>query len=252
MTKLQRNVILILIHEKGCDTLNIQGFQKTTLLDFPGHVASTIFFGGCNFRCPFCHNGDLVLSPDKEPMFSTEEILSYLKKRQNILDGVCITGGEPTLQTDLALFLGRIKELGLAVKLDTNGYQPERLKTLCREGLVDYVAMDIKGAPYQYARICGLSNMDFSRIEASVDFLKEGATDYEFRTTVVRELHKTEDFAAIGTWIAGAKAYYLQGYQDSAQVISHGFTAYSLTELQAFQQLLTAWVPHVEIRGVAQ
>ncbi len=230
--------------------MNIQGFQKTTLLDFPGHVAATVFFGGCNFRCPFCHNGDLVLSPDKTPEFSPEEILSYLKKRQNILDGVCITGGEPTLQKDLASFLVRIKELDLAVKLDTNGYRPEILKTLCKEGLVDYVAMDIKGAPYQYARICGLSKMNLSQIEASVEFLKEGTVDYEFRTTVVRELHTADDFGAIGAWIAGAKAYYLQGYQDSAQVISPGFTGYSLTELQAFQKLLGAWLPHVEIRGV--
>lgn len=232
--------------------MNIQGFQKTTLLDFPGRVAATVFFSGCNFRCPFCHNGDLVLSPDAKPAFSPDEVLSYLKKRSRILDGVCVTGGEPTLQTDLAPFLAQIKDLGLAVKLDTNGYRPEVLKTLCREGLVDYVAMDIKGAPDQYARICGLSQLDFSRIEASVCFLKEGSVDYEFRTTVVRELHEEKDFAAIGTWIAGAKAYYLQGYQDSARVISPGFTAYSLTELLAFRELLEARIPHVEIRGVEQ
>ena len=230
--------------------MNIQGFQKTTLLDFPGHVAATVFFGGCNFRCPFCHNGDLVLSPDREPSFSQEEILSYLKKRSRILDGVCVTGGEPTLQADLASFLTQIKALGLAVKLDTNGYRPERLAALCEEGLVDYVALDIKGAPYQYARICGLPQLDLSRIEASVDFLKKGTVDYEFRTTVVRELHKEEDFAAIGAWLAGASAYYLQGYQDSAQVISPGFTAYSLPELQSFQKLLRSWLPCVEIRGV--
>ena len=230
--------------------MNIQGFQKTTLLDFPGRVAATVFLGGCNFRCPFCHNGDLVLSPDTEPAFSQDEVFSYLKKRSRILDGVCITGGEPTLQPDLAPFLAQIKALGLAVKLDTNGYRPEVLKALCREGLVDYVAMDIKGAPCQYARICGLPQLDLARIEASVDFLKEGTVDYEFRTTVVRELHKEEDFVAIGAWIAGAKVYYLQGYQDSAQVISPGFTAYSLSELKAFRKILEAWLPHVEIRGV--
>lgn len=230
--------------------MNIQGLQKTTLLDFPGRVAATVFLGGCNFRCPFCHNGDLVLSPATEPAFSRDEVLSYLKKRSRILDGVCVTGGEPTLQPDLASFLAQIKALGLAVKLDTNGYRPEVLKALCRESLVDYVAMDIKGAPRQYARICGLPQLDLARIEASVDFLKEGTVDYEFRTTVVRELHTAEDFVAIGAWIAGAKAYYLQGYQDSAQVISPGFTAYSLSELQAFRKLLETRIPHVEIRGV--
>lgn len=230
--------------------MNIQGFQKTTLLDYPGHVAATIFFGGCNFCCPFCHNGDLVLSPDSPASFSPEKVLVYLEKRKKILDGVCITGGEPTLQKDLASFLYCIKHLGLAVKLDTNGYRPEVLKELCRQGLVDYVAMDIKGSPEKYAAVCGLKQMDFSRIEASVSFLLEGSVDYEFRTTVTRELHKKEDFAAIGSWIAGAKAYYLQGYQDSPQVISPGFTAYTAEELAEIRHLLLEYIPRVEIRGV--
>ena len=230
--------------------MNIQGFQKTTLLDFPRHVAATVFFGGCNFRCPFCHNGNLVLSPDSAAAIRAEEVLSYLDKRKKILDGVCITGGEPTLQGALAGFLFRIKQLGLAVKLDTNGYRPEVLKELCREGLVDYVAMDIKGAPEKYSSICGLSQMDFSRIEESVEFLLSGSVDYEFRTTVTRELHHEDDFSAIGRWIPGAKAYYLQGYQDSPNVISPGFTAYTLAELKEFQRLLTVYIPHVEIRGV--
>lgn len=230
--------------------MNIQGFQKTTLLDYPGHVAATVFFGGCNFRCPFCHNGDLVLSPNTPAAFSPEEVLAHLEKRKKILDGVCITGGEPTLQKDLASFLEHIKQLGLAVKLDTNGYRPTVLKEVCKQGLVDYVAMDIKGSPEKYAAICGLNQMDFSRIEASVSFLMEGTVDYEFRTTVTRELHKKEDFSSIGSWIAGAKAYYLQGYQDSPQVICPEFTAYTPEELAEFQKLLQTYIPRVEIRGV--
>lgn len=230
--------------------MNIQGFQKTTLLDYPGHVAATVFFGGCNFRCPFCHNGDLVLSPNTPAAFSPEEVLAHLEKRKKILDGVCVTGGEPTLQKDLASFLERIKQLGLAVKLDTNGYRPDILKDLCRQGLVDYVAMDIKGSPEKYAQICGLTQMDFSRIKDSVSFLMEGTVDYEFRTTITRELHKKEDFASIGAWIAGAKAYYLQGYQASPQVICPEFTAYTLEELKEFQKLLQESIPHVAIRGV--
>lgn len=230
--------------------MNIQGFQKTTLLDYPKHVAATIFFGGCNFRCPFCHNGDLVLSPDREPGFPSEEILACLDRRKKILDGVCITGGEPTLQPELAFFLGRIKDLGLSVKLDTNGYRPDVLRDLLQSGLVDYVAMDIKGAPDKYAAICDLSHMDFSRIEASVDFLMTGAVEYEFRTTVVRELHEEKDFLEIGRWLSGARAYFLQGYQDSPHVISSGFTAYTIEELQKFLKLLKIDIPSAEIRGV--
>ena len=230
--------------------MNIQGFQKTTLLDYPGHVAATIFFGGCNFCCPFCHNGDLVLSSNRPAAFSPEEILAYLEKRKKILDGICITGGEPTLEKDLVPFLINIKELGLSVKLDTNGYRPDVLKDLCRQGLIDYVAMDIKGAPKRYATICGREQMDFSRIESSISFLREGTVDYEFRTTVTKELHPKEDFPAIGTLITGAKAYFLQGYQNSPQVIRPEFTAFSPEELKEIRQFLQNYIPHVEIRGV--
>ena len=230
--------------------MNIQGFQKTTLLDYPGHVAATVFFGGCNFRCPFCHNGDLVLFPNRPAAFSSEEVLSYLKKRQRILGGVCVTGGEPTLQEELPDFLKDIKELGLAVKLDTNGSRPHVLRELCERGLVDYVAMDIKGAPEKYADICGMPGMDISRIQESVAFLLEGKVEYEFRTTVVRELHEEADFHAIGDLIRYAGAYYLQGYQDSPQVISPGFSAYTLEELNCFRELLLPYIYKVEIRGV--
>lgn len=229
--------------------MNIQGLQKTTLLDYPKHVAATIFFGGCNFCCPFCHNGNLALSPNTTPAYNPSEILNFLKKRTGILDGVCITGGEPTLQEELVPFLSEIKNLGLSIKLDTNGYRPQILKELCQSGLVDYVAMDIKGAPDKYAEICGLSQMDFSRIADSAAFLLGGSIPYEFRTTVTRELHQKEDFAAIGSWLSGADAYYLQNYQFSPQVISPRFSAYTIEELTSFRDLLLKSISHVEIRG---
>ncbi|MCI8281495.1 MAG: anaerobic ribonucleoside-triphosphate reductase activating protein [Lachnospiraceae bacterium] len=229
--------------------MNIQGLQKTTLLDYPKHVAATIFFGGCNFRCPFCHNGNLVLSPNTTPVYGPDDVLTFLEKRKGILDGVCITGGEPTLQTELVPFLSEIKKLGLSIKLDTNGYQPQILKELCQNGLVDYVAMDIKGTPEKYAKICGLSNMDVSRIVDSAAFLLGGSVAYEFRTTVTREFHQKEDFAAIASWLAGADAYYLQSYQFSPQVISPRFSAYTIKELTSFQNLLFRTISHVEIRG---
>lgn len=230
--------------------MNIQGFQKTTLLDFPGHVAATVFFGGCNFRCPFCHNGNLVLNPGTDPAFSSQEILAFLQKRQGILEGVCITGGEPTLQPGLSDFLRAIKDLGLRVKLDTNGYRPKVLQSLLEQELLDYVAMDIKGAPEDYSAICGLDSMELDRIQASVQLLKDSSIPYEFRTTVVRELHNASSFEAIGQWIGNACAYFLQGYRDSDQVISPGFSAYTLEELKVFQTLLSSWIDHVEIRGV--
>lgn len=230
--------------------MNIQGFQKTTLLDYPQHVAATVFFGGCNFRCPFCHNGDLVLQAGQSPAFSVDEILTHLKKRKGILDGVCISGGEPTLQSDLSRFLDQIKNLGFLVKLDTNGYRPDVLKDLCRQGLVDYVAMDIKGAPSNYGSISGISNFNIAYIQESIDFLMAKGSGFEFRTTVVKELHSKKDFEFIGAWIAKAPAYYLQGFQDSNHVIYSGFSSYTRNELEEFQKILKKYIPLVEIRGI--
>lgn len=230
--------------------MQIYGFQKTTLLDFPGYVASTIFCGGCNFRCPYCHNRDLVLNPEKLPVIPEEEVLTHLQKRRGILDGVCITGGEPALQPDLEQFIRKVRELGLKVKLDTNGYRPEVLMDLCRKGLIDYVAMDIKGAPEQYERITGVKPWDFNRIQASVYFLMSGNIPYEFRTTVVKELHSCEDLRRISAWISGAEAYYLQNYQDSDQVIQPGFHAYSPEELKHMCELVRQKVPAARVRGV--
>lgn len=228
----------------------VHGFQKLTLLDYPGRVACTVFTGGCNFRCPFCQNAGLVLSPDKEPVIEEEEVLAVLKRRQGILDGICVTGGEPTLQKDLPGFLERVKSLDYDVKLDTNGYHPEVLKELYRAGLIDYVAMDIKNCPQRYAETAGVKNLDMGRIRESVDFLVSEAAEYEFRTTVCRELHRKADLMDIGKWLKGSSRYYLQSYRESANVIRPVFTSYSKEQLYQFRNMLRHDLPETEVRGV--
>lgn len=230
--------------------MKICGLNKTTLLDYPGKVAATVFIGGCNFRCPFCHNSSLVLHASREPEISREEVLSFLKKRKGILEGVCITGGEPTLNPELGDFLQEIRDLGYAVKLDTNGSRPDTLKELVSKGGVDKIAMDIKACPENYGNLAGLLYPDLNSIGKSVDFLMEGHVDYEFRTTVVKELHTEKDFREIGQWIKGAKAYYLQAYKDSEEVLQPGFCSYSLPELERFRSILLETIPLVEIRGI--
>lgn len=229
--------------------MRIHGFQKTTLLDFPGYVASTVFCGGCNFRCPYCHNRELVLCPEKVPVIPEEEVFAHLEKRKGILDGVCITGGEPTLQPDLEDFIRRVRELGLKVKLDTNGYRPEVLMDLCKKGLIDYVAMDIKGAPEQYEAITGVKPWDFNRIQASIYFLMSGEVPYEFRTTVVKELHGRKDLQKISDWISGAKSYYIQNYRDSEQVIQKGFHGLEPEELRNICEMVQERIPSARVRG---
>ena len=230
--------------------MQIHGLNKTTLLDYPEHVAATVFTGGCNFCCPFCHNGDLVLHAKEYPTISEEEVLTFLQKRKNILSGVCITGGEPTLQPDLPEFIGKMKDMGYLVKLDTNGYRPEVLRKLLEANLLDYVAMDIKNSKEKYDTTVGKGNLDIKRIEDSVSILLEGRISYEFRTTVVRELHTSEDFEAIGSWIQGTGAYFLQSYRDNENVIQKGFSAYSKEELESFVNLLKKYVTRVELRGM--
>lgn len=229
--------------------MKICGLQKTTLLDFPGHVAATIFTGGCNFRCPFCHNSDL-LGNDAEVAYTEDEILKFLKKRSGILEGVAITGGEPTLQSDLRSFILRIRELGYKIKLDTNGSRSEVLRTLCEDGLIDYVAMDIKTCKERYPVVAGIPSLQIDEIEKSVEFLKQGTVPYEFRTTVVKELHNTEDFLQIGKWLSGCSNYYLQNFVDSDNVMFSGFSSCSKEELLTFQDIVKPYVPHVELRGV--
>ena len=230
--------------------MQICGFNKTTLLDFPGRVAATIFTGCCNFRCPFCQNGDVVLHPGQLPLFDEEEVLRLLQKRKGILTGVCVTGGEPTLQPDLAVFLKKIKEMGYLVKLDTNGYLPQVLEGLAGEGLLDYVAMDVKSSPGHYAAVAGLPGLQMERIFRSVSFLQSSGLPFEFRTTVVKGLHSAEDFLSIGQWLQGPYPYFLQSYQESDGVISPIFESFSRQELEGFRALLLPRIPNTSLRGV--
>ena len=198
------------------------GFQKLTVLDYPEHVACIIFTKGCNFRCPFCHNARLVEKYNEET-HTEEEILSYLKKRQGILDGVCISGGEPLMHADLEGFLSKVKELGFDVKLDTNGSYPERLKAFVEKGLIDYVAMDIKNDFGKYSETAGV-NVPINNIEESINFLMSGIVDYEFRTTVVNELHTPSDIEKIAERISCAKRYFIQNFVDSGNVLCEGLS----------------------------
>lgn len=199
--------------------MKFHGFQKMTMLDYPGHVACTAFTAGCNMRCPFCHNALLVTEIDSSATIDEEEILDYLRLRKKMLDGICITGGEPLMQPEMESFIRKVKEIGLDVKLDTNGSYPALLKKLVLEGLVDYVAVDIKNRKEKYGETVGLPNFDLTPILETVEFLKEGHVPFEFRTTVVKEFHEVEDIEAIAQWISGAPRYYLQNFTDSGNLI---------------------------------
>ena len=225
----------------------IGGFQKMTMLDFPGKVACTIFTYGCNLRCPFCHNATLVI--DEANLFSEEEIFTYINKRKGILDGVCVTGGEPLLQPDIIPFLQRLRETGLKIKLDTNGTYPDKLEEIINLGLVDYVAMDIKNSLDSYEKTVG-TKINLNDIEKSVKILLENKVDYEFRTTVVKELHKIEDFIKIGELIRGAKRYFLQCFKDSEGLIGNNLSAYTPQELEGFLEVLKDNIDKVSLRGV--
>ena len=232
----------------------ILSLNKTTLLDYPGHVAATIFAGGCNFRCPFCHNRDIVLKSSSLVPLSTEEILGFLKKRRNVLTGVCITGGEPTLYPDLPDLIWLIKELGYLVKLDTNGTNPQMLQDLIHRGLIDYCAMDIKNAPEKYGVTVGIhkehTGFDLTAIDRSVQILMQQRIPYEFRTTIVKELHDENDMLSISQWIAGADAYFLQSYTDSEGVLCSGYHAHSAKTLQAYAALCRQLIPNTALRGI--
>ena len=229
--------------------MKICGLNKTTLLDYPGHVAATIFFGGCNFRCPFCHNGDLVLNSGEMLGYNEEEVLTFLKKRKNVLEGVCITGGEPTLYNQLPDFITKIKELGYKVKLDTNGSCPNMIETLIEKKLIDYIAMDIKAPISDYDKVCGVA-VDIEKVKRSVKLLKEGKVPYEFRTTVVKELHSKKAIMEIAEWIKGADNYYLQNYQETDKNICRGFASMTKEELFALENELRKYVKNVKVRGV--
>ena len=228
----------------------IDGIQKLSLLDFPDKTCCTLFTRGCNYRCSFCQNSSLIDYDASKEGMSLLEIKSFLKRRQGLLDGVCISGGEPLLQDGLEDFIGEIKLLGFKVKLDTNGSFPDKLKSLVSKGLIDYVAMDIKNSQEKYSETTGLLEYDLTDIEESVDFLLSGIVPYEFRTTVVRELHSEKDFLFIANWIQGAERYYLQCFVDSENVLREGLSGYTKEEMKCFRDLVKPFVKFVEIRGI--
>ncbi len=226
----------------------ISGLQKLTLLDYPGKTACTVFTHGCNFRCPFCHNSPLVTQGVGD-IISEDEFFSFLKKRQGILDGVCITGGEPTLQKDLKEFIIKIKALGFLVKLDTNGSRPDVLKNLTEENLLDFVAMDIKNCKEKYSLTSGI-DVDIEKIEESVEILKRSNIDFEFRTTVVGELHTADDLKAISLWLQGDSKYFLQQFKNTENVISQGLCALSEDKMKEMLNVVSISVPNASLRGL--
>ena len=229
--------------------MQIHGFQKLTLLDFPQKTACTLFLAGCDFRCSFCHNSGLVLG-DLPPETNDEEVLRFLKKRRGLLDGVAVTGGEPLLSPALPELLRKIRDLGFAVKLDTNGNHPERLREMIEKGLVQYVAMDVKNAPEKYGTTVGIPDLDIARVDESIRMLLHGTVEYEFRTTAVRELHDEDSFRAIGAWLRGAARYYIQCFTDRDTVMSPGLHAPSNAELQRFLDAVKPFIPSAALRGV--
>ncbi len=228
----------------------LNGFQKLTILDYPGKVACIVFTPGCNFRCPFCHNASLVTHIDKDTFIQVDEVLDYLKKRQGLLDGVVITGGEPLLQEGIEDFIAEIKVLGYAVKLDTNGSFPEKLISLVEKGLVDYVAMDIKNSKAKYGETIGIDNFDIAPVEKSVDFLLQNKVDYEFRTTIVKKFHTLDDIQDVVVWIKGTHNYFLQNFVDSGDLIKQGLEPVSALLLKEMKEKATEFIPTVEIRGI--
>lgn len=230
--------------------MRIEGLQKLTLLDYPGRMACTVFLGGCNFRCPFCHNSDLLPVGKVPAAVQEAELMEFLHKRQGILDGVCVTGGEPLLNADIGTLLEKIKALGYAVKLDTNGSRPEALKALVGAGVVDAVAMDIKNSPARYAETVGMRAFDLTPVRESVAYLLTGAVPFEFRTTVVREFHDEDSFTEIGRWIKGAPRYFLQGFVDSERVLEGGLHPCTKEEMERFAAIVRPFVGQAELRGV--
>lgn len=230
--------------------MNICGYQKTTLLDYPGHVAATFFTGGCNFRCPFCHNSDLLLKPDSTSLISEEEIFSFLKKRKNVLSGICITGGEPTLQPDLKDFIIKVRALGYKIKLDTNGYRPEVIASLLKDNLLDYIAMDIKSGFSNYTNVSGVPNLDIHKIKESISIIENSSIDYEFRTTVVNELHSEQDFYEISKMISPNSPYFIQSFKDSGNILTPGLTSCDTETLNQFLSIVKDKLPNSQLRGI--
>ena len=230
--------------------MKISGLQKLTLLDFPDRTACTVFLGGCNFRCPFCHNSSLVLGAGEGENIPEEEFFAFLKSRKSRLDGVAITGGEPLISDETEIFIEKIKSMGYAVKLDTNGAFPERLRRLIGKGLVDYVAMDIKNSPHKYAKTIGFPSAPLGRSEESIRSLMSGKVGFEFRTTLVKGFHTEDDIETIGKWISGAERWYLQAFKDSGDLISGGLCGFERDEYLRFLDIARRFVPNAQLRGV--
>lgn len=230
--------------------MRIAGLQKLTLLDFPGHTACTVFTDGCNLRCPFCHNASLVRKDYEDPFMTLDEFFRFLDKRHGLLDGVAITGGEPLLQEGIIDFIRQIKSMGFAVKLDTNGTFPHILKQIMDENLVDYIAMDIKNSKENYGKTVGVPTMTTDKIEQSVSLLKAGNIPYEFRTTIVKEIHTREDMVQIGQWLSGNDNYFLQSFVDSGDILTDGMSAHSKDTMRDFLTAVKPFLPNAELRGI--
>lgn len=228
--------------------MNFYGLQKLTLLDYPEKVACTLFTNGCNFRCPFCQNSELILPNLYPKSLEFTSLMDFLKKRRGILDGICISGGEPLLHEDLEFYLKEFRNLGYNIKLDTNGSFPKHLKKLLDAGLIDYVAMDIKNSKEHYNHTAGNQSVNLDAIEESIQLLLKSDIPYEFRTTVVREFHTQSDFISIGKWIFGARAYFLQNFVSSDYVLSPNLHCFSASELEQFRNLLLPYIPNTQIR----
>ena len=229
--------------------MNLYGLEKLSLVDYDGHVSATLFTGNCNFKCGFCHNSSLVTDYESLPTYSQEEIFEYLKKRKGLLDGVCITGGEPTLNSDLPHFCEKIKGLGYSVKLDTNGTNPQMVKSLFAEKLIDYCAMDIKNDRASYGEIIGIKNYDTSKVEQTVEFLISRKINYEFRTTIIKEYHTEETIKKIGQWIKGANKYFLQKFRNSENCICHNLNEIEQSTAEKFVEILKKFIPNTALRG---
>jgi len=226
----------------------IAGLQRLTLLDFPQRVACTLFAHGCNLRCPFCHNASLVIK-QPENNISKEFLSDFLLKRKDVLDGVCLTGGEPLMQRDVLKFLEYLKGFGYKIKLDTNGCFPEKLKEILKNRLADYIAMDIKSSKANYSLATGVE-IDLSPIEKSVDLIMASGVDYEFRTTAVNGIHTAKNFEDIANWISGTKKYFIQQFSPLGDLISNEFSAFSKAEMQNFLNIVKPKIPNAELRGI--
>ena len=229
--------------------MKILGMEKLSLVDFDDHIAATVFTGGCNFRCPYCHNAPLVLDPGGQGVLGEEDVLAYLKKRKGVLQGVCITGGEPTLMPDLREFILKIKEMGYDVKLDSNGTRPDVLRKLIDEKIVDYIAMDIKNSKERYAETVDVKNFDLAPVEESAALLMEGRTDSEFRTTLVKEYSSAEDMERIAEWLSGAEKYFLQHFKDSGNCIRNDLHEVDEKTALEYKAIAKKKIRNVRLRG---